>query len=149
LCIATGNCLRRDDGVAHRVLDLVGVREGVVRRDALQLTPELAGEFRQCDVVVFLDADAGSGEPRIEQIDSSNARHSPLGHAMTPEEVVSLARRLYDFRGAAFIARVPGVDFGHGEGLSSAAEANAHSMAGMLSDFLSAKPEAFRCTSLR
>jgi hypothetical protein len=42
LAIASGNTLRRDDGVAHYVLDLL---DGVDKRAVLQLSPEMAQEI--------------------------------------------------------------------------------------------------------
>ena len=42
LVIAIGNTLRRDDGVAHHVSDLLNVHPDVETRAVLQLTPEMA-----------------------------------------------------------------------------------------------------------
>jgi hydrogenase maturation protease len=126
LCIAVGNPLRGDDGVAHRVLDLLPLAPGLKVRRAPQLAPELSEEIARARNVVFIDADIGAGPPHIERIAPRDLRGSPLSHAMTPAEVVCLATRLFGFEGAAFVCHVPGIDFDPGEGLSAEAEANAH-----------------------
>jgi hydrogenase maturation protease len=126
LCIAIGNPLRGDDGVAHRVLDLLQPAAGVAILRAQQLVPELSEEIARARNVIFIDADINAGAPHIEQIVARELRGSPLAHAMTPAEVVCLAARLFGFDGAAFVCHVPGIDFDPGEGLSASAEANAH-----------------------
>jgi hydrogenase maturation protease len=117
LLIAIGNTLRRDDGGAHRALELLGGGRAV-----MQLTPEIASEIGTFDRVLFLDADAEPGEPRIERVNAKPA--GSFTHQVTPATLVHLAEHLYGFRGEAFLCRIPGMDFGIGEGLSPEAEAN-------------------------
>jgi len=122
--IAIGNVLRRDDGAAHRALELLGGTRAV-----MQLTPEVASEIALFDRVLFLDADINPGQPRIERVVAE-----PTGsftHQLTPGAVVYLAGRLYGFRGEAFLCRIPGSDFGIGEGLSPEAEANVQAAVGL------------------
>lgn len=114
LVIASGNTLRRDDGVAHRTLELL---DGVQKRSELQLNPELAEDVAGFDQVIFLDADAGGNAPRIVPIDLSQSR-APFTHHSAAEEIVRLARSLYGFNGTAWLCRIPAKDFGYGEGLS-------------------------------
>jgi len=132
LVIALGNEWRRDDGVAHRVLELLPALDGVERRAGLQLTPEMAAEIAPFDMVVFVDADLGRGEPGLEPVDEAPAPGCPITHEVSPREVVATARRLFGFRGPAWVLHVPGEDFAVGEGLSATAEANAHKAAGIL-----------------
>ena len=120
LYVAIGNPLRGDDGVAHRVLALL--EPGAAKLGVHQLTPELAWEVARAEAVVFIDADVSAMEPRLEPVGEPHA--SLLGHAMTPEEVVYLARGLYGFTGEAFVCRVPAEQF-EGRGLSAEAEGNA------------------------
>ncbi len=133
LLIAIGNVLRRDDGAASRALELLGGTRAV-----MQLTPEMAPEIATYDRVFFLDADVNGGEPRIEPVTAS-AGAGPLTHSHTPAQVVQLAERLYGFRGAAFLCRIPGVDFGMGEGLSVIAEANATAAARLVRPMLTGR----------
>ncbi len=140
LCIAVGNLLRGDDGVAHRVLDLLEPAAGVAFLRAQQLLPELSEEIARARNVIFIDADAAAGPPHIEQIAPRELRGSPLSHSMSPAEVVCLAARLFGFDGAAFVCHVPGIDFDPGQGLSAEAEANAQRATQMIGGL---------CTNLR
>lgn len=112
--IASGNTLRRDDGVAHYVLTLL---DGIEKRAELQLNPELAQEIAAFEQVVFLDADAAAAEPQVAPIGEADAS-APLTHHFSAEEIVRLARAAYGFTGAAWLCRIPAHDFGYGEGLS-------------------------------
>ena len=117
LLIAIGNPLRRDDGAAHRALELLGGTRAV-----MQLTPEIASEIALFDRVLFLDADIEAGESRIERV--AGQAGGSFTHHLTAAAVVHLAEHLYRFHGEAFLCRIPGVDFGVGDGLSAEAEAN-------------------------
>ena len=132
ILIAIGNSLRSDDGAAHRVLELLGPMAGVLTRDVVQLTPEMAEEIAEAETVVFIDADTQPGEARLAPLDADPQARSPLGHAMTPHELVLLSQKLYGFRGRAFLCHVPGADFSAGESLTPAAEANAKAAAELL-----------------
>jgi len=127
--IAIGNTLRRDDGAAHRVLDLVGAVGGI---RCHQLTPEMAELIAGADRVVFIDADLDPGPARLERLDEGAARGRSLAHFVEPAELVALARQLFGFRGEAWLCRVPGEDFSDGSGLSPLAEANAAAAPGLL-----------------
>ncbi|MGD1070586.1 MAG: hydrogenase maturation protease [Bryobacteraceae bacterium] len=117
LLIACGNTLRRDDGVAHQVLQLLPAASGRVVRSVHQLTPELAQEIACFDLVVFLDADTALLRPAIEPI-GALAQRSPLTHAATPAEIVALARTLFGFTGEALLCRIPARDFAFADALS-------------------------------
>ena len=135
LCIAVGNPLRGDDGVAHRVLNLLKPAAGAVFLRVQQLVPELSQQIARARNVIIIDADAGPGGPRIEQIVPHQPRGSPLAHAMTAAELVCLAVRLFGFDGAAFVCHVPGIAFEPGEGLSPAAEENAQRATDLIGRF--------------
>ncbi len=134
ILIAVGNTLRRDDGVAHRVLELLEPPPGVVFRSCHQLTPEMAEEIAPADTVIIIDADVAPGEPRLEKVEERS--DNPLTHVVRPAELVALSRSLFSFRGGAWLCRVPGIDFGQGAGLSAEAEANARIAADLLRRFL-------------
>ncbi len=143
LLIAVGNVLRRDDGAAHRALKLLGGT-----RSVMQLTPEMAPEIAPYDRVFFLDADVSAGEPRIERV-TPDAGAGPLAHSHTPAQIVQLAEQLYGFHGAAFLCRIPGVDFGMGESLSLIAEANAAAAARLVRRALRRRAKAAEATMCR
>jgi len=124
LLIAIGNPLRRDDGVAHRVLELLGPQFDGEARSVLQLTPELAAETAGCERVVFLDADAEAAEIQIEAL-TPVASSPALTHVSTPAEIVALASALFGFTGRAVLWRIPAADFSFHEGLTAVSEAAA------------------------
>ena len=135
LVIALGNTLRGDDGVAHRVADLLGLRPGVEVRRVQQLTPELAEEIARAATVVFVDADAEARAACLEPL-SAKAQPAPITHTMTPNELIMLAGRLYGFRGEAYVCRVPAKDFAAGSALTHVAEASARTAAQKILDLL-------------
>jgi len=132
LLIAMGNPLRRDDGVAHRVVQLLGPLEDTVVHSCIQLTPEVAEDIAQASTVVFVDADATPGPPMVELLAQETDSSSPLSHSVSPYTLVELARRLYGFHGAAYVCRIPGADFSEGEGLTPETEAGARLAAELL-----------------
>ncbi len=134
LLIAIGNSLRGDDGVAHRVLELIGPAATVTQRSVMQLTPELAGEFASAGTVIFIDADINAREPYFERLSAHSANGIPLAHFLTPAELLCLATAIYHFRGDAFLCHVPAAVFGHNEVLSSRAETAAHRAADLIWD---------------
>ncbi len=141
LLIAIGNTLRRDDGVAHRALDLLGkLSPDITPRKTHQLTPELADDMAPFDRVVFVDAVEGTrrGEPSLQLVleEEPDALSSPLTHSTTPAAVLALSRRLYGFDGVAWLIAIPTFDLGIGEGLSTEGEAEATLAAGRLREFL-------------
>lgn len=137
--IASGNTLRRDDGVAHYTLELL---DGVEKRAELELQPELAQDIAAFDEVIFLDADTTGGEPVITRIDATPAA-AALTHRSTAEEIVRLARALYGFTGNAWLGRIPVPDFGYGEGLSQEARTAARHAARLVQQVLgsAARPQ--------
>jgi hydrogenase maturation protease len=137
LLIAVGNPLRRDDGIADRVLDLLVATAAVDMRRTLQLVPEIAAEMAPFDEVIFVDASTAEGRVRLEPV-APASQGTPLAHSMGAAEVVALAQRLWGFRGDAYLCHVPGVDFGAGVGLSHKGEAHAQAAAALLRHFLTA-----------
>lgn len=136
LIISYGNSLRRDDSAGLRLgemlEDLWLERKRPVERIAVhQLAPELALAVAREEVskVVFTDARVASADderrsPRILVRPLPAEPLTPvLGHHLDPATVMACARLLYAKSPPAWIATVPGVDFDHGEGLSSVAEA--------------------------
>ena len=139
LVFAIGNTLRGDDGVAHRVADLLGERAGVQIRRVHQLTPELAEEFSNSQVVIFVDADATMDEVRLELLPPTR-QPPPITHILRPGELLAIARRLFDFGGAAYLCHVPAKDFTPGAPLTPTAEAGARAALEAVRAILEADP---------
>jgi Ni,Fe-hydrogenase maturation factor len=68
--LGVGSSLRRDDGAGRAVAETVGAwhREGVEARPVHQLTPELAVEVADRDLVVFVDAAVGIEHVVVEEV---------------------------------------------------------------------------------
>jgi hydrogenase maturation protease len=133
--IAIGNRLRRDDGVAHTVLESLAGSHDVESRYLLQLAPEIADDIAGYDLVVFLDSDAGALELSVETVDPSPAGRV-FTHVAGPAEIVGLSRALFGFKGRAFLCRIPAYDFSSKEGLSRRAETRAREAAAQLEGLL-------------
>jgi Ni,Fe-hydrogenase maturation factor len=136
LIYAIGNPLRRDDGVARRVAGLLGAGDWTLRTPR-ELLPEMAEEVAAAARAVFIDADYLPGETRLENL-TATCCPGLLSHGLRPCELLSLTRELYGFSGDAWLCRVPGEDFGEGEGLSATAETNAVKAAALLRGALGA-----------
>ena len=132
LLVAIGNTLRRDDGAAHRVLELLELPAGVESISCHQLTPEMSEEIAAADAVVFIDADVNPGTAQLEPLEPGAGLNPLGGHFLRPQELLAIAQRLFAFRGVAWLCHVPGADFGEGEGLSPVAEANARAAAQLI-----------------
>lgn len=130
LVYAIGNPYRRDDGVGRRVATLLGAG-GWDLRTPRELLPEMAEEVSAAARVIFIDADYVPGESRLESL-KPTCCPGLLTHGLRPCDLLSLTRKLYGFAGEAWLCRVPGEDFGEGEGLSAKAEANALKAAALL-----------------
>jgi hydrogenase maturation protease len=137
LLIAYGNSLRTDDGAGLRLAERMAgywQSKGTPLRHLAvqQLAPELAVEIAEPGVlaVVFVDARAelpGSAPDgvTVAALRPDGAGSPSLGHHTEPEVLLTYAAVLLDGRPAppAWLVTAPGVDFGHGEGLSPQASA--------------------------
>ena len=127
MLIAVGDYRHGDEAVSHRVLSLLGTRNGVVTYDAPEWSGDLAAKFAQAKEVVFVDADERLGEPSMEQVDGRSAAG----------QLVDSSRREHHFNGRAYLCRVPGLEFGRrASGLTAYAESRAILAAGLLRKFL-------------
>ena len=129
LIIGVGNTLRRDDGagiwLAKAVAAALAERGSVVEIRLLQqLLPEIAEEIGEVLAQTVLIADCRAEGPAeaegwVRRLATAEEAATPIGsHGLGAAALIELARRLYGFAGEAWLATVPGIDFGHGEGLS-------------------------------
>ena len=135
LLIATGNRLRRDDGVAHTVLERLDPVRDVESRALLQLTPEVAEGIAGYDVVIFIDSDTRAADLSIELLEQSPVAPA-LTHVSTPAEIVGLSRALFGFVGRVLLCRIPVDDLSPAQGLSRRASALATRAAEKLGNLL-------------
>jgi hydrogenase maturation protease len=131
LCIAIGNTLRGDDGVAHRIVQRIERRDEMVVCGVLQLTPEIATEVARAETVIFIDADIDACEPSLLPVEAVPPRATPFTHSLSPREVVHMAERLYGFDGKAYVCHVPVQSF-DGEELTDVAKGGARGALALL-----------------
>jgi hydrogenase maturation protease len=127
LLLSLGNGSRGDDGVG------LALGRALVARlppgshqvvEAVQLVPEHAEQAARADAVVFLDAavSGAPGEVHANQVTSRAARTALL-HALTPEEILGLARTTFGKAPQGLLVTVGGKDFSFVERLSPEVEA--------------------------
>ncbi len=160
LLIGYGNPSRRDDGVAFHVLDRLRQRLGLPDRpldaeiadaqedewlqDRLvikrlhQLTPELAEELAQFDIVVLIDAHVqGVGWDAVHWQEISPAyRSSMVSHHLSPTSLLALCQTLYGHCARGYVLSVVGSDFDFGEELSPGTAGLLDEAVGRLLDLL-------------
>lgn len=127
LIIAYGNPLRGDDGLgwhAARLLADIAPAHDAEVVVCQQLTPELAPQVSETQMVVFVDA-AGEGPAgRLEgRRVEPQAGEAVFAHHVSPESLLGMARTLYGRAPRAFVVSVVGETFECGEELSPAVRA--------------------------
>ncbi|MBK8230992.1 MAG: hydrogenase maturation protease [Candidatus Eisenbacteria bacterium] len=122
LVVAIGNPWRGDDGAARAVGELLATEPGITVRPVLQLTPELAAELAREKRVVFVDADRRRRHASLERMNEASGApresRAAVAHEVSIDEVVTTARRLFDFEGEVWLCRVPAHRFRLEVGLS-------------------------------
>jgi hydrogenase maturation protease len=125
LAFALGNSIRADDGAGIAVAEGLEVLvPGVEIVHVQELLPEHAEALARVDGVLFLDASvAGTpGDVRAARIVPRAPRAAVL-HALTPEEILGLARALHGRAPPGAMVTIAGRDFAFGEALSPEVEA--------------------------
>ncbi len=127
LLIGYGNPLRRDDGLGPALVGRLVMRRPRPDLRPLichQLTPELSLELAASEVKAVIFADASKlatpgGGATVSSLNEAPG-YASAGHSCDPVSLLRLAERLYGRRPPAWLAALPGSDFGFGEGLSGA-----------------------------
>jgi hydrogenase maturation protease len=131
-----GNLYRRDDGVARVVVNALRERLGHPALDPMddgfgdlghpidtvvlhQLVPELAEEFKDYALVIFVDAHVDAiPEPLHEERLEATYRAPFVYHQTHPSTVLALTHQLHGRAPDAVLISLLGHDFDFGEGLS-------------------------------
>jgi hydrogenase maturation protease len=124
LVIGYGNTLRSDDGAGQIVADriaswnLPNLRSLAVH----QLTPELAEDLANTDIVIFVDA-VISSKQNSEKIEiqhlECNRNYSNSGHTANPRSLLYLSKIVYNRSPLAYWILIPAINFEFGEKISS------------------------------
>lgn len=122
--ICIGNLVRGDDGVAHRVADLIEDRlpAGVELTRVAQLDVDLSDDFADVTRVVFVDAER-RGAPAVDVRPVEAEPAGEYGHALSPGHLLDIAFALYASRPSAVLVTVAAPEMGHSDTLSETAEA--------------------------
>ncbi len=125
---AYGNTLRSDDGAGWLVGERLSERPPADTTVHLthQLTPDLAADFGDARVAVFVDARLSdesdvSASVRVESISATTAPRDT--HRLSPSELLWLAESLFGARPKAHLVTLPASRFDLGETLSPRTEA--------------------------
>jgi hydrogenase maturation protease len=123
LVIGYGNLLRGDDGVGAIAAETVASWNlpGVRTLSLHQLTPELADDIAQAEVVFFIDACVGQHQVSLEPLQQREATCT-LDHVWSPASLLSLAKTLYSATPIAYQILIPATEFDYGAPLSAIAE---------------------------
>lgn len=133
-----GNLYRRDDGVAHFVINELRERLGRPALDPMddgsddlvhtvdtillhQLVPELAEDLQNYSLVIFVDAHVGSTipEPIHEEPVVVTYRTPFVSHQTHPSTVLALTKQMFGVTPEAILLSIIGYDFDFGDGLSA------------------------------
>lgn len=139
LVIGYGNDLRSDDAAGRRVAEMVDSFDlaGVRVVSSHQLTPEMAAEIAAASIVIFIDAMPASGGPRCRLVRLQEAEEAKAdSHALTPEILLTLSRRLYGHTPEAWMVGIPAKSFELGQELSATASAGVRLGAEYVRDML-------------
>ena len=126
LVIGYGNPVRADDGVGpYLARALEKELPGCRFLTPHQLSPELAEDVAQSDLVIFLDAEWEGTPGQVKAYELKPAPHrqtASFTHQMDPEVLLTAAEVLYGRSPRAFVVSVTGADFGFSEAFSPEVE---------------------------
>ena len=113
LVIGYGNPAREDDGIGPAAAEIIGKHsiEGIVVDANYQVTVEDAVAVAQHDYVIFIDASASGKEPFTFSRLYPKHQISFSSHSVEPEEVLGLAKDLFNAGTEAYILGVRGYSF--------------------------------------
>jgi len=120
LVIGYGNPLRSDDGVGQQIAnDIASWRMPNVEAIAVhQLTPELAEQLAETDIVIFVDVyPSQTDEVQVHPLTLAQSGVT-TGHYCAPDVLLSTTESIYGHHPQAWWVMVPGENFELGESLS-------------------------------
>jgi hydrogenase maturation protease len=135
LVIGVGSELRGDDAAGRYVADEVEriAPPGVEVRSVHQLTPELAIEVADRELVIVVDADVDVAAVTCRTVAVSGGRPGVMTHHLDPAALLGLASLFGSPPAQAALVSIPVHDLGIGTELSSAtAEAAEHAVVDVL-----------------
>ena len=125
LIIGYGNQSRRDDGVGWFVLEQLAALNlpGVELETSHQLEVEASETISRYDAVIFVDAAIPEAPEAIQRsVVTPNFQSHAVAHYLTPADVLSLCKTLYQREPKAVLFSIRGRDFNFGTTLTPEVE---------------------------
>lgn len=139
LIIGYGNQSRRDDGVGWFVLEQLAALDlpGVELETSHQLEVEAAETISRYDTVIFVDAAIPEApEPIQRSVVTPNFQSHAVAHYLTPADVLSLCKTLYQREPKAVLFSIRGRDFNFGTTLTPEVELAAREVVKQIADLV-------------
>jgi hydrogenase maturation protease len=127
LVIGYGNSLRGDDGIGREVAEIVASWNlpQVRSLSRFQLTPELAADLAEVEMVIFVDACQVAKTDTVKLYDLQPLADIQIrSHFSSPQTILNLTQTLYGKCPQAWWLVIPGVDFHFSDRLSATAKQN-------------------------
>lgn len=131
LAMGIGNCLRGDDGIGARVIELLeqtkGITELMDTRIVHQLDLSHAELIKDYSAVIFIDADSGYGDQpvRVEKVEPDGRVSAFSTHIGSIANLLAITEAVYGKTPRAYLVAVRGVNFEIDDEISPEARANA------------------------
>ena len=125
LIIGYGNQNRRDDGVGWFILEQLAALNlpGVVLETSHQLEVEASETISHFDAVIFVDAAIPESPELVQRsVVTPNFQSHAVAHYLTPADVLSLCKTLYQREPKAVLFSIRGRDFNFGTTLTPEVE---------------------------
>ncbi|MEA5509974.1 hydrogenase maturation protease [Crocosphaera sp. UHCC 0190] len=125
LVIGYGNTLRSDDGAGQKIAEIVANWnfKNVISLPLHQLSPELAENISQADLVIFIDVQETTNQeeekPQIKQLKLNNNHTNFNPHHSNPWNLLALTKALYQKEPLVYWILIPANNFNFGEDFSS------------------------------
>jgi hydrogenase maturation protease len=139
LILGYGNQSRRDDGVGWFVLEQLAALDlpGVELETSHQLEVEAAETISRYDTVIFVDAAIPEApEPIQRSVVTPNFQSHAVAHYLTPADVLSLCKTLYQREPKAVLFSIRGRDFNFGTTLTPEVELAAREVVKQIADLV-------------
>jgi hydrogenase maturation protease len=123
LVLCFGSPLRNDDSAALHVaqrLSEIELDKDVEILALHQITPELATDIAQCDLLIFLDSSPFIQKTVSSEIylGESGEESESLSHSYSVESLLAMGKRLYGSNPRTILVQIPGSDYEIGTELS-------------------------------
>ena len=139
LILGYGNQSRRDDGVGWFVLEQLAALDlpGVELETSHQLEVEAAETISRYDTVIFVDAAIPEAPEAIQRtVVAPNFQSHAVAHYLTPADVLSLCKTLYQREPKAVLFSIRGRDFNFGTTLTPEVELAAREVVKQIADLV-------------